>query len=93
MFDVNKNAIEALQVLKLPARSLGACSGGKFFVSSAGEAYDAFDIGPNRKFRLGGYTKQIGEQNDDRDRSLPDVTEQQDQGHESRDPHQEAPRL
>ena len=30
-----------------------ACFGGKFVVSRAGEAYDARDRGPNRKFRLG----------------------------------------
>ncbi len=29
-----------------------ARSGGKFVVSRAGEAYDARDRGPNRKFRL-----------------------------------------
>ena len=28
----------------------GACSGGKFVVSRAGEAYDARARGPNRKF-------------------------------------------
>ena len=35
-----------------PADLAGACSGGKFVVSMAGEAYDARDKGPNRKFRL-----------------------------------------
>lgn len=33
-----------------PLISLGACSGGKFVVSRAGEAYDARVRGPNRKF-------------------------------------------
>ena len=32
-----------------PLISLGACSGGKFVVSRAGEAYDARNRGPNRK--------------------------------------------
>ena len=37
----------------LEARDLaGACSGGKFAESRAGEAYDARARGPNRKFRL-----------------------------------------
>jgi hypothetical protein len=36
------------------------------------------------------YTQQLGDRNEDRDRSLPDVTEQQGQGHESRDTQQEA---
>jgi hypothetical protein len=35
-----------------PADLAGACSGGKFVVSSAGEAYDAQAKGLNRKFRL-----------------------------------------
>ena len=35
-----------------PADLAGACSGGKFVVSRAGEAYDARARGPNRKFRL-----------------------------------------
>ena len=35
-----------------PADLAGACSGGKFVVSRAGEAYDARARGPNRKFRV-----------------------------------------
>ncbi len=35
-----------------PLISLGACSGGKFVASRAGEAYDARVSGPNRKFWL-----------------------------------------
>ncbi len=34
-----------------PVDLAGACSGGKLVVSRAGEAYDARDGGPNRKFR------------------------------------------
>ncbi len=37
-----------------PADLAGTCSGGKLVVSSAGEAYDARDRGPNRKYRLKG---------------------------------------
>jgi hypothetical protein len=44
------------------------------------------------KQELGSDTKQIGEQNEDRDSFLRDVTEQQSQGRESRGPHQEAAR-
>jgi hypothetical protein len=36
-----------------PADLAGACSGCKFLVISAGEAYDVRARGPNRKFRLG----------------------------------------
>jgi hypothetical protein len=35
-----------------PLISPGACSGGKFVVSRAGEAYDAQARGLNRKFRM-----------------------------------------
>ena len=44
----------------------GACSGGKFVVSRAGEAYDARARGPNRKFRSRRYKgtwNQTGEAN------------------------------
>jgi len=37
------------------------------------------------------HAKQIGEHNEGRNCSLPDVTEQQSKGHESREPHQESP--
>ena len=43
---IRRQALEAYDLA-------GICSGGKFVVSSAGEAYDARDRGPNRKFRLG----------------------------------------
>jgi hypothetical protein len=36
--------------------------------------------------------KQIGEYHEGRNRSLPDVTEQQSKGHESREPAQESPK-
>src|SRR5580704_757975 len=36
------------------------------------------------------YANQIGENNESRNRALPDVTEQQGKGHESREPHQES---
>src|SRR6266851_643350 len=45
-----------------PADLAGACSGGKFVVSRAGEAYDAQARGPNRKFRLRTPAKQLGSQ-------------------------------
>ena len=35
-----------------PTDLAGACSGGKFVVSGAGEAYDARARGPDRKFRF-----------------------------------------
>src|SRR5580692_10199711 len=37
------------------------------------------------------HAKQIGEHHESRNCSLPDVTEQQSKGHESREPHQESP--
>ena len=36
------------------------------------------------------YGRQIGECHESGNRALPDVTEQQSKGHESREPHQEA---
>lgn len=39
------------------------------------------------------YASQIGEYREGRNRSLPNVTEQQGKGHESREPHQESPKL
>ena len=40
-----------------PADLAGACSGGKFVVSRAGEAYDAQARGLNRRFRVMSFTQ------------------------------------
>jgi hypothetical protein len=42
-----------------PADLAGACSGGKFVVSRAGEAYDAQAGNPNRRFRIIGFAGRL----------------------------------